>query len=187
MARHYTSPRTGRAGKGTAVDPLIRAAGRIEAFLEKIGNVFAWIGLFTVLSIVLQVILRYVFGSGLIIIEELQWHFYGIGILMGLGYAYVHNAHVRVDLFHERFSPKVQAWIETIGILFLLFPFIWVIFYHSLPFVYESFRVNERSDAPAGLPYRFIIKGFIPLGFTLLFLSAVARLMRSIHTILGRS
>ena len=67
-------------------------------------------------------------------------------------------------------------------LFFLLLPFAFVILDHSLDFVHESFRVNERSDAPLGLPFRWIIKGVIPVSFSLLILAAISRMVRILNS-----
>jgi TRAP-type mannitol/chloroaromatic compound transport system permease small subunit len=67
-----------------------------------------------------------------------------------------------------------------LGILFLLMPMIIVILYHSWPFLFDSIRINERSDAPMGLCCRWFIKAILPVGFIMLGLAAVSRLVRAI-------
>ena len=69
--------------------------------------------------------------------------------------------------------------VEIFGILFLLLPMIIVIFFHSLGFVSDSWRVNERSDAPMGLCCRWAFKAFIPIGIGLLGVAALSRLIRA--------
>ncbi|MFG1488245.1 TRAP transporter small permease subunit [Oceanospirillum sp. HFRX-1_2] len=90
------------------------------------------------------------------------------------------NSHIRVDLFHMRLSTRAQRLWEIFGILFLMFPFVYVVFDSSLPFVYDSWRIGESSASPTGLPYRWIIKSVIPLSFGLLFLAGLSRLIRDV-------
>jgi len=161
-----------------------RLADRLEKGLTALGQAVSWLGVVLIFSIILQVVLRYGFGHGLIVLEELQWHLYGIGILLGLSYTTIHDGHVRVDLFHEHFSERLRAWIELLGTLILLWPFIYVVFMHSLPFLAESYALGETSDAPAGLPFRWIIKGFIPVGMVLLFLASLVQALRCVHIII---
>jgi len=97
---------------------------------------------------------------------------------LGLSYAYSSDNHVRVDVFHERLSPRRQAWIELYGILLLLLPFLALILIFSVPFVIDSFRFAEISQAPGGLPYRWAIKAALPIGFILLLLTTLGRLSR---------
>ena len=118
------------------------------------------------------------FGEGRIEFEEIQWHLYSIGFLIGLSYAYSGDNHIRVDVLHERLSPRRKAWVELYGILLLLLPFLLLILIFSVPYVADSFRFNEVSQAPGGLPYRWLIKAMLPIGFFLLLLSTLARLTR---------
>jgi TRAP-type mannitol/chloroaromatic compound transport system permease small subunit len=158
--------------------PETALSRRLEPVIDLIGRAISWIWLALLLVIVLNVLLRYAFGEGRIEFEELQWHLYAVGFLVGLSYALQADAHVRVDVLHERLQPRTQAWIELYGILILLLPFIALILIYSVPFVASSFAVSERSQAPGGLPLRWLMKAALPLGFALLLLATVARLSR---------
>ena len=103
-----------------------------------------------------------------------------LGIMFGASYAMMMDSHIRVDIIHARLSNKWKLRWDLFGIIFLLLPFIIIIFHQSLDFVYESWRVNEHSDAPMGLPWRWAIKGVIPASFALLFVAAISRLVRII-------
>ncbi|MFD1382998.1 TRAP transporter small permease subunit [Rhodanobacter aciditrophus] len=153
-------------------------------FLEKIvlasGRLFAWAYVALIVVILAQVILRYGFNHGMVLLEELQWHLYAIGVMFGVSYAQVTNSHIRVDLFHATLSQRARHGWEIFGIVFLLFPFIYVVFDTSLPFVYDAWRIGETSASPTGLSYRWLIKSVIPLSFALLFLASLARLIRTI-------
>lgn len=155
-------------------------ADAIDLFILKTGLLIASTYVVLILVIITQVVLRKGFSNGLIALEELQWHLYAVGVMFGLAYAQVNNAHVRVDLFYSRFSAKSKAWIGLFGMLFLVFPFIAVVFIHSLDFVYDAWVIGERSDAPSGLPYRWLIKAVMPASFALLFLACTSRLIRDL-------
>ena len=166
-------------------DRLCNAA---DNFIKHIGHIVMWGNGILILVIILQVVLRYGFGKGLVIFEELQWHLYGLGIMIGASYALVTDSHIRVDIIQAGMTPKWKNRWELFGILFLLLPFAFVIFDQSLDFFHESYRVNERSDAPLGLPFRWIIKGVIPLSFALLILAAISRTVRILNSMRkGRS
>jgi TRAP-type mannitol/chloroaromatic compound transport system permease small subunit len=151
----------------------------LDGLIERIGAIIAWLNVVLIGVIILQVVLRYVFSMGLVVLEELQWHLYAACIIIGLSYCLVQDAHIRLDLLHDRFSQRRKEIIELIGIIFLLIPMTIIIIMHSLPFLAESWRITEHSDSPVGLPFRFIIKAFIPLGFGLLGLAGVSRLIRA--------
>lgn len=158
----------------------------LDAFIKSIGHVVMWTNFILIFVIILQVVLRYGFGHGLVILEEVQWHLYAIGIMFGASYAQMLDSHIRVDVIHARLSDKWKLRWDLFGTIFLLLPFIIIIFHQSLDFVYESWRVNERSDAPMGLPWRWAIKGVIPVSFGLLIIATISRLAR-IVTSLRRS
>ncbi|SEI55645.1 TRAP-type mannitol/chloroaromatic compound transport system, small permease component [Allopseudospirillum japonicum] len=161
-------------------------ADALDAGIQAIGRVFAWSYVLLVAVIILQVVLRYGFNQGLVMLEELQWHLYALGVMFGVSYAQTTNSHIRVDLFHMRMSRRRQAWVEVLGILFLLLPFVYVVLSNSFGFVYDAWRINESSAAPTGLPWRWLIKSVIPLSFALLGLAACARLLRELHFLFHR-
>ena len=167
------------AGSAFALNlPETRLSRAIDPWLVRVGHWSSWLWLALVAIIVVNVILRYAFGEGRIEFEEIQWHIYATGFLLGLGYALQADAHIRVDVLHERFSPTLKAWIELYGLLLLALPFLTVVLVYSLPFVRASFELGEVSASPGGLPYRWAIKAMLPLGFGLLLLATVSRLSR---------
>lgn len=155
----------------------------LDRLVRRIGHVVMWCNAVLIVVIILQVVLRYGFGRGLVILEELQWHLYALGIMFGASYAQTEDSHIRVDIIYTRLSEKWKYRWDLFGIVFLLMPFIIIIFYQSLDFVYESFRINERSDAPMGLPWRWAIKAVIPLSFGLLGIATVSRAVRLFSTL----
>jgi len=46
-------------------------------------------------------------------------------------------------------------------------------------------KFMEGSPDPGGIPFRFIIKGCIPLGFILFFFQAISMFIRNLHIVLG--
>ncbi|MFK7914219.1 MAG: TRAP transporter small permease subunit [Pseudomonadales bacterium] len=159
----------------------------IDRWIAACGRLVSWVWLLLLGVIVLNVLLRYAFGEGRIEFEEIQWHLYAVGFLVGLSYAYQADTHIRVDLLHERLTLRNQAWIELYGILLLLLPFILLILIYSVPFVLSSWNLQERSQAPGGLPMRWLIKAALPIGFGLLLLATVSRLSRVWAVLFARS
>ena len=158
--------------------PETRLSRVVDGWIIHIGKAVSWIWLILLGVIMLNVVMRYLFSEGSIELEELQWHLYSVGFLIGMSYAYQADAHVRVDVLHERLRPRLKAWIELYGTLLLLIPFILLIVIHGIPFVTSSFAVNEVSSSPGGLPNRWLIKAALPFGFGLLALAVLARLSR---------
>ncbi len=153
----------------------------LKRFTVAIGNFISWANIILVFVILLQVFLRYGMGEGMIALEELQWHLYAVIIMIGFSYADANDAHVRVDLLSSKFSPKTNAWIEILGIVFLLIPFLIVVMDHGWEYTKVSFGSSETSPSPGGLPYRWIIKSLIPISMVLMMLSCFYKISRSIH------
>ncbi len=155
----------------------------IDAFIERLGSAISWLNSILVINIVVQVFLRYVLGEGKIWLEELEWHFYGVLILMGLSYCLVSDTHVRLDIFHRKFSPALKEYVELFGMLLLVLPFFCIMFFHGLGFVATAWHVSESSPHPLGLPCWWIIKAIIPLTMFLVILAALSRIVRSVAII----
>jgi TRAP-type mannitol/chloroaromatic compound transport system permease small subunit len=165
--------------------PRTRVSNALDTFVRWIGRMTAWLWVLLVLVIVLQVVLRYAFNMGSIQLEELQWHIYAVGFILGLSYCLVEDRHVRVDVVAERLHPKTRAWIEFLGLSLLLLPFLVTILIQSVPYIWSSYIQSESSAAPGGLPYRWLLKSFMFWGFLLLVMAALARFLRCTAYIFG--
>jgi len=108
---------------------------KIDNFILFIGSFFDWIWIVLIAVIIGNVVLRYVFKSGMIELEELQWHLYAIGWLVGLSSTYVVDSHVRVDALSDKFSFKKKLWFE----FFWYFTFIFTIYYFSFLLCHSFF------------------------------------------------
>lgn len=150
----------------------------VDRSITRLGNALSWIWLVLLTVIVTNVTMRYLFEMGSIELEELQWHLYAVGFLMGLSYAVVSDSHIRVDVVREKLSEVTKVWVEFYGLILLLIPFVLLVLFACIPFVEYSFRLREISEAPGGLPFRWIIKGMLFMGFTLLLVVSLARLTR---------
>ena len=128
---------------------------------------------------------RYLFQSGSIALQELEWHFFDVIILLSIAYTFSHDAHVRVDIFYERFTPGTKALVNLIGTLLFVLPFSLLVIYLGIDFVSLSFSQMEASADPGGLPYRFVIKSFIPIAFVLMALQALRVIASSYRTFRG--
>lgn len=148
-------------------------------FFTRLHGFMSWVWLVLVAIVVINVTMRYLFGEGRIEFEEIQWHLFAAGFLIGLATCMDSDNHVRVDVFHDRLSLRHQAWIEVYGLLLLFLPFVVAMIIFSLPFVGYSYASAEVSDAPGGLPFRWIIKSFLPLSMVLLLLAGLGRLSRA--------
>lgn len=156
---------------------------RLERAVERFATAFGWVWLALMGVIVVAVVLRYAFGVGRIELEELQWHLYAFGFLMGIVACATRDRHVRVDVFRERMAPRTRAWVDLYGTLLLQIPFLLLVLWSALPFLADSFAVGERSASAGGLPYRWALKAVLPLAFALLLAASLPRLGRLARTL----
>lgn len=166
---------------------LARVAQSIESFSEWTGRITAWLIPALVLLVSYDVTMRYLFQAGSVALQELEWHLFALIFLCGAAYTLRHDEHVRVDVFYRsRFmDERRRALVDLAGALVFLLPFCLLIISSSWPFVYNAWQFNEGSPDPGGLPYRFLLKAAIPLGFGLLALQGVAGICRNLLTLLG--
>ena len=164
---------------GSAVDA-------IDRFTDWIGQATAWICLAIVLIVAFNVLLRYFFRIGPMSLQELEWHLMSPIALIGMSYALRHGDHVRVDIFFDGFSPKQQAVIDLIAAIMMVIVSL-IVIKLSLNFVYQAYSIGEGSPDPGGLPYRFLLRAFIPLGFILLAVQAAANVIRSALLLRGEA
>lgn len=170
----------------TAVQyPRTLPSDMLEGVVDCVGKLFSWIWLPLMLLVVGNVILRYALGTNIIALEEMQWHLYAAGFMIGLSYCFINDGHVRVDVFAEHFQPRTRALIEILGTALLFLPFCYFILAYAYPFVERSYSINEISAAPGGLPMRWLIKSFIIIAFVLLAMAGLARLIRAFSLLTG--
>lgn len=164
-----------------ALERAERFADGLDRFVQSVGRIFSWCFVALVAVIIFDVITRRFLVLGSTKLQELEWHIHTLLFSATLAYGYVRNAHVRVDLVRERLGLRAKAMIELLGILFLLLPFLVVVIYFGSDFAHRAFTEGEVSSAGTGLPYRWIVKAFIPVGFALLLMAALSRIITCIR------
>jgi len=168
-------PETGPSGLHLPTTALSKALDSIIGFF---GEIASWLWTVLMLLIVFQVVQRYAFGKGSIMMEEMQWHLYAVGFLIGLAVTEIRERHVRIDALAEMLPQRARLWIELFGIAFLLLTFVAAMLWFAWPFVQNSYELREVSAAPDGLPYRWALKSFIITAFVLLGMAGLSRLSR---------
>jgi TRAP-type mannitol/chloroaromatic compound transport system permease small subunit len=172
--------------RGHALDfPQTRLSAAIDRAIVGVAAVINWIWVILIALIVVNVALRYVIGTNFIAMEEMQWHLYAIGFMLGLGYTLQQDGHVRVDVLAERFTPRRRAWIELLGLALIVLPLVAIILYQAWPFVTRAYGLGEVSAAPGGLGHRWAIKSVILVAFAFLGLAALSRLLRVTSFLFG--
>lgn len=111
-------------------------------------------------------------------LQELQWHIHATLFMLCLGFAYVMDSHVRIELVRDRMSPRMRVWVEMLGAALFLFAYCLIIAKFGFSFAERAFATGEVSAAQTGLSHRWIIKAVLPVGFILLGATGVAAVLR---------
>ena len=167
---------------------ILRVSEALRRFVDRVGRFGAWFAMPLVLITAYDVFVRKtlstqqiwlvenvspIFGSTLL--QELEWHSHTVLITLVLGFGYIWNTHVRVDLVRERVGFRNRAWLEFIGLTIFLIPYTCVVVYYAAVYAYDSWAINrpagcawwqcgEISASLVGLSHRWIIKTVLVFG-----------------------
>lgn len=166
------------AEPGASAGP--RWALAVDRASRAIGRAASWCTLALVLVVFLAVLLRYAFGRGSIALQEAGLWLHSVVFLLGAVWALEADQHVRVDLLHQRWSPRGRALADLVGTLLFLLPFCVFLVWVSLDYVAAAWAVREGSREPGGLPGVFLLKTLIPICGALLALQGLALAARRI-------
>ena len=164
---------------------LLNISARLESILVAIGKLGAWLSLPLIAIIMFDIISRKFFVLGSTKLQEMEWHLHTALFLLALGYAYLKNSHVRIEVIREGFSTKLKAILEVIGVVFFILPYTGLIIWFGIDFVSRSYGMNEVSAALTGLSHRWIMKSFVPMGMAFLWLAGISVLLRNLSYLIG--
>lgn len=157
-----------------------RLTSAIDTFTEWTGRIIAWLVAAMALLTTVVVVMRYGFDTGSIAGQEAVTYLHATLFMLGAAFALKTDAHVRVDIFYRRFSPRTRAWINALGGIVFLLPLCVLIATLSSDYVQQAWRIREISSDAGGIPAVFLLKSLIPaMAFTLL-LQGVAEILRNL-------
>lgn len=160
---------------------LIRIADVIDGINRLVGRVVAWMTLGLVLVAFGVVVLRYVFGIGLIQLQEAAVYQHGLILTLGAGYTLLKDGHVRVDILYGRMGERRRALVNLLGVLILLLPMCILVMGYAWPYVAQSWRILEGSREASGLPVLYVLKTGILAFAGLLAMQGIAVALRAVH------
>ncbi|MBO6758803.1 MAG: TRAP transporter small permease subunit [Roseibium sp.] len=164
---------------------MAKFAELLERINAAIGQALCWAALAMVLLQFAIVLLRYVFGFSFIFLDEGVLYLHAALFMLGAGYTFLVNAHVRVDIFYAKVTDRSQALIDLFGHLFLLTPALAVLLWFSWPYVRGSWAILEGPISVGGIPASFLLKSLIPAYCVLLLVQGLAALLRDIIRLKG--
>lgn len=182
---------TDRPSHPTVWHRLIRAADALERPVVWVGETVSWLFLPLIVIILFDALARrylrkfnFVMQSDLHFylnspaFQDAEWHLHAIIMLCALGYACACNAHVRLDMLRERLGKQGRLWVEFLGGLFLLMPFIMIFAADCFDFFWIAWVHDETAGETNGIGERWFIKFFMVLGPSLLLIAGLSVLIR---------
>lgn len=162
----------------------------IDTFNEAIAQAMQWLTLVMVLLGAYNVVTRYVgraigVSLGGSIYTVLQTYAFDLVFLLAAGYVLRTEGHVRVDILYSRLGARAKHWIDLFGTVFFLFPFCYMGFMLSLPYVRRSWQHMEVNVNAGDLPI-YLMKTVIPVAFGLLALQGVSQLIKLVAALRGK-
>jgi TRAP-type mannitol/chloroaromatic compound transport system permease small subunit len=163
---------------------LLRLSRGIDWISEKVGAILIWLVLAAVLISTANAVIRKVFNIGSNAWLEAQWYLFAAVFMLGAGYTFLHNAHVRIDFISGKLTPRARNIIDIIGIVAFLAPLCWLLIDLSWPLFVNAWKSGEMSQNAGGL-IRWPVYLMIPTGMALLLAQAVSELIKRIAFLRG--
>jgi TRAP-type mannitol/chloroaromatic compound transport system permease small subunit len=149
----------------------------VDAVNDLVGKLVMWLILLATVISAANAISRYAFSISSNAFLEIQWYLFGAVFLLGGGYAFLRNAHVRIDVLSSRMSPRFRNWVDIIGITFFLLPLCYMMITMGWPIFERAWQSGEVSSSAGGL-IRWPAYLLIPVGFGLLGLQGISELIK---------
>jgi len=164
---------------------LLKLAGLIDRANEWVGKMVGWLVLAAVLISAGNAIMRKAFDMSSNAYLEIQWYLFAAVFMLGSGYVFLRNAHVRIDFIATKLSRRTNAIIDVLGILLFIIPLCLILIYLSWP-VFERAWVSGEMSQNAGGLIRWPVLLLIPAGFALLLLQCLSELIKRIAFLRGQ-
>ena len=163
---------------------LVRIIDRTN---ETVGRCVSWLAMAMVLVQVMVVVMRYVFGISVLMMQESIWYMHAIVFLVAAGYTLLHDGHVRVDILYGAVTQRSKAMIDLFGVIFILLPFCVMLWWVSWPYVAAAWKVREGSVEVSGIQGVYLLKTCILIFAATLSLQGVSLAIKSAYRIAGIS
>jgi TRAP-type mannitol/chloroaromatic compound transport system permease small subunit len=166
------------------LDALLKLSAGVDAFSNLIGKLIRWLVLASVLISAGNAIIRKIFNISSNAFLEIQWYLFAGVFLLGSGFAFMRNVHVRIDFISSKLSKRANTIIDILGIVVFIIPLCLIMVWLSWPLFSTALTTGEMSQNAGGL-IRWPAYLLMPLGFGLLFMQALSELVKRIAFLKG--
>jgi TRAP-type mannitol/chloroaromatic compound transport system permease small subunit len=163
---------------------LLSLSRLIDMISTGIGKLTMWLILVTTLISAGNAIVRKAFDMSSNGLLEIQWYLFAAVFMLGAGYGFLKNSHVRIDFISARLTDRTRNWIDVGGILIVLLPLCFLLIKLSWPVFMNAFDNGEMSQNAGGL-IRWPAYLLVPVGFTLLALQGISELIKRLAFLQG--
>ncbi|MFN3612237.1 TRAP transporter small permease subunit [Tepidimonas sp.] len=164
---------------------LLRLTRGIDALNRAVGWLAMWLILSATLISAGNAIVRRAFGTSSNAWLEVQWYLFAAVFMLGGGYAFLRNAHVRIDFISSKLSARTRNWIDVLGIVIFVLPLCVMMIKLGWPLFERAWQSGEVSSNAGGL-VRWPVYLLIPAGFALLALQSASELVKRIAFLTGK-
>ncbi|HEX5683833.1 MAG TPA: TRAP transporter small permease subunit [Ideonella sp.] len=164
--------------------PLLRLSAWIDSLNEAVGKFIRWLVLAAVLISAGNAIVRKLFNYSSNSFLEIQWYLFAGVFMLGVGYVFLHNGHVRIDFISARLSARTNAAIDSIGIVVFTIPLAIIMMSLGWPLFHNAWVSGEMSQNAGGL-IRWPVLALIPLGFLILLVQSLSELIKRVAFLTG--
>ena len=163
---------------------LLTISRGIDWITEKLGHALCWLLLAMVVISSVNAITRKAFSLSSNAYLEAQWYLFAVIFMIGAGYVFLHDQHVRIDVLSSKLKRRTQIWIDVVGIVVFLLPLCIFVIWTSLPSVMTAIQTQEVSASPGGL-IRWPLYMLVPVGFGLLAIQSLSELVKRLAFLTG--
>ena len=163
---------------------LLSLSRLIDKISTGVGKFTMWLILATTLISAGNALVRKIFNSSSNSLLEIQWYLFAAVFMLGAGYGFLRNSHVRIDFISTKLSANARNWIDILGIVVVLVPFCVIGVSLGWPFFMQAFTSGEMSQNAGGL-IRWPAYLLMPVGFGLLLLQAISELVKRVAFLRG--
>lgn len=150
-----------------------------------LGRWIPWLVAAVVLLKFSTVALRYLFSSTSIKLQDSVTYAHASLFMLLVGYAYLRDDHVRVDMFYANMNARGRALVDLLCVVLCVLPLCAILGWFSWPYVSAAWAIREGALFFGGMPFTYLFKTII-LAFTvLLALQALAIALRCVAVLGG--
>ncbi len=164
---------------------MLAVARRLEVVSRACGYAAALLLLALIALMVYEVVVRYALAAPTIWGYDVTTMVMGASFVFAISYALATDSHVRIDLLHARFGPRVRPVVDLVGYGLVLLPIVawlaWGMFGHF----HHALASGETSGLSAWNPKVWPFRLALVVGVLAWLVQIVAEILRAIVAVRG--